>query len=194
MKNTAYNLDASHHASNIQRSQAYATPQDFCAIFRDEMDGLYSLALSLTGSHEAAHKTFLAALNDCRTGNAVFAEWAHSWSRRAVIKSAIRLLAPVRSRANDAPEAGPEAIASGVNPSARPFLQLETFERFVFVISVLEGYTVRECGALLDASPREVEQVRVRAMQKIAGDNKNILPTLYVNNSQREASSIFQAR
>ncbi len=190
MKNTAYNFGASRGTSAVQRSQAYASADDFCAIFKDDMDSLYSLALVLTGSHELAHKSFLAALNDCRDGSTVFQEWARSWSRRAVIKSAIRLLGPIQAGANDEPQAEVEALASEMDASARSFLRLNRYDRFVFVISVLEGYTVRECAALLNGSPREVEQARVRALQQIAG-NQNILPATYVNSSQENVQFNF---
>ena len=190
MKNTAYNSDTIRGAAALQRSRAYASPGDFCTIFRDDMNSLYSLALVLTSSHELADKAFLAALDDCRTGNSVFSEWARSWSRRAVIKSAIRLLDPIRPGRGDVPAANMEAIASEMDPSGHACLRLETFERFVFVISVLEGYAVRECATLLGAIPREVEQARVQALQKIAGNKQNILPVSH-DNTQRAANSIF---
>ena len=177
MKNTAYNFGASHGTSAVQRSQAYASAEDVCTIFRDDMDSLYSLALVLTGSHELAHKSFMAALNDCRTGSTVFQEWARPWSRRAVIKSAIRLLDPIRSSANDEPKAELEATANEMD-SERSFLQLDRFDRFVFVISVLEGYMVPECAALLGGSPREVEQARVRALKQIAGGSQKYFASL----------------
>ena len=191
MKNTGYNFGVSHATAAVQRSQAYASAEDFCAIFRDDMDSLYSLALVLTGSHELAHKSFLAALHDCRTGSTVFQEWARSWSRRAVIKSAIRLLGSIQPSANDEPQAEVEALANEMDASARSFLRLNRFDRFVFVVSVLEGYTLRECAVLLNAGPREVEQARVRALKQIADGSQNISPASYVNNSQRTANSIF---
>jgi DNA-directed RNA polymerase specialized sigma24 family protein len=188
MKNTAYNV--THGTSAVQRSQAYASAQDFCAIFREDMDSLYSLALTLTGSHELAHQAFLAALNDCRDGSAVFQEWARSWSRRAVIKSAIRLLDPIRYGVNEDVKLELKSVASEMDPSAGWFLLLDRLERFVFVISVLEGYTVPECAALLGAGAREVEQARVRALEQIAHDKQNILLAPYVNSSQRAATTI----
>jgi DNA-directed RNA polymerase specialized sigma24 family protein len=77
-----------------------------------------------------------------------------------------------------------------MDPSARWFLLLNPLERFVFVISVLEGYTVPECAALLGASAREVEQARLRALEQIAGSKQNIVPASYVNGSERTANSI----
>ena len=44
-------------------------------------------------------------------------------------------------------------------------LALPDFERFVYVLSVLEGCTDQECGALLGVSPQEIEETRLRALQ-----------------------------
>jgi len=43
----------------------HAVPQDFCAIFNEDMSALYSLALLLTADHEMAQQCFLAALDHC---------------------------------------------------------------------------------------------------------------------------------
>ncbi|MGE5322519.1 MAG: hypothetical protein ACM3SW_06635 [Actinomycetota bacterium] len=146
--------------------RVYASSADFCAIFDQDMDSLYSLSLLLTGNHGRAQAAFLKALHDCRTGSTVFPEWARSWSRRAVIKNAIGLLEPELRNLADVP-AESDAMASHVHPDARAVLELGLFERFVFVISALEGYAIRECAALLGCSPREVQQGQVRALQEI---------------------------
>lgn len=190
MRYTALNSGISNSTSAVQRSKVYASAEDFCAIFREDSDSLYTLALSLSGSHEPAHKVFVAALEDCRNGSTVFQEWARPWSRRAVIKSAIRLLEPIQSGMNNDVTAELELIAGEMHPAARWFFLLDRLERFVFVISVLEGYTVRECAALLNNSPRQVEQARLRALQQVAGE-QNMVPAPYVNNSDRAASPIF---
>jgi DNA-directed RNA polymerase specialized sigma24 family protein len=44
-------------------------------------------------------------------------------------------------------------------------LALPDFERFVYVLSVLEGCTDRECSALLGVSPQQIEETRIRALQ-----------------------------
>jgi len=46
-------------------------------------------------------------------------------------------------------------------------LALEDFERFVYVLSVLEGYPDREIAVLMDTSTREVEAARLYALQHI---------------------------
>jgi hypothetical protein len=46
-------------------------------------------------------------------------------------------------------------------------LELAPFERFVFVISVLEHYSEHECSVLLGCSRRDVIAARIRALQQI---------------------------
>ena len=188
MKNTAYSYQTSHGTAG----RAYTLPADFCAIFKDDMDSLYSLALVLTGNHETAQQCFLAALDDCCTGSAVFPEWARSWSRRAVIKNAIRLFGPVLTDANHAPELMQQAVANEIAASARAYFKLQPFDRFVFVISVLERYTPRECAALLGFGLREVEQAQVRGLQQIAGGGRNLAPLSYINGSHAEPDSALR--
>lgn len=187
MKSNA-NSYATSHGSLGGYPRAYASPEDFCAIFVQDMDSLYSLALVLTGSHETAHQCYLASLDDCRTGSAVFWECASAWSRRAVIKNAIRLVVPGSGNADGAPAAVLEAIADQMAAPARSVLQLNALDRFVFVISVLEGYTLRECAALLDCSARQAEQARVHALQQIAGDNRVLAPGPYDSTHSKQSS------
>lgn len=191
MKGTAHRSATLPGAIAGQRAREYATPGDFCAIFSADMDSLYSLALVLTRNHISAQQCFVAALNDCRFGSAVFSEWARPWSRRMVIKNAIRLLDPLLKDVDGEAEPGSEAIAGQMDASTRLYLQARPFDRFVFVISVLEGFTVRECAALLGSSPREVEQARLRVLQQIAGDRRDLLPASYGAGSSAEQNSVF---
>ena len=73
---------------------SHADPQDFCAIFDEDMNTLYSLAFLLTADHAKAEQCFLVAFDDCRSGPEVFPGWPRSWSRRAIVKQAIRLVNP----------------------------------------------------------------------------------------------------
>src|SRR5215467_11581412 len=78
----------------------YATHSDFCAIFREQLDNLFLLALLLTGDELGAEKCFLVAFDTCVHGSPVFKELAISWSRRSVIKTAIKLMLPAPSEAS----------------------------------------------------------------------------------------------
>src|SRR6516225_6532078 len=87
-----------------RRALEYASARDFCSIFHQDMDVLYRLALALTGDAGQAEQCFVAGLDECIEGNAVFKEWARSWSRRVVIKNAIRIISP-RPGATSSPAA-----------------------------------------------------------------------------------------
>jgi DNA-directed RNA polymerase specialized sigma24 family protein len=50
-------------------------------------------------------------------------------------------------------------------PRFSAILELPDFERFVYVLSVLEGCTDQQCAALLGVSPQQIEDTRLRAVQ-----------------------------
>jgi DNA-directed RNA polymerase specialized sigma24 family protein len=54
------------------------------------------------------------------------------------------------------------------NRLAGPVTQLAPLERFVFVMSVLEGHSPAECSALLGCSMQEVVAARSQAMRQLA--------------------------
>jgi DNA-directed RNA polymerase specialized sigma24 family protein len=47
-------------------------------------------------------------------------------------------------------------------------LGLEDFERFVFIMSVLEHYSEHDCALLLGCSVREIREGRTRALKELA--------------------------
>ena len=140
----------------------YATHSDFCAVFLQQLDRLYSLALILTGDELSAEKCFLAAFESCAEESHVFKESAESFSRRSVIKQAIRLTSPMPSK-----DSRPHFLGNR-NASLKFVQELPPFDRFVFVMSVLERYSARECALLLDCSPTDVLPARIRAFQQIS--------------------------
>lgn len=155
---------------------AYATSSDFCRIFKDDMKSLYLLSLLLTGDSEKAEQCFVTGLDDCAADNQVFHEWARSWARRAVIKNAIRLVAPQPPASNG----NSHAVAHKVNDQVKAELRaeictvasLEPFERFAFVMSVLEGYSDRDCTLLLGCTRESLIAARNQALQHIVPHNK----------------------
>jgi DNA-directed RNA polymerase specialized sigma24 family protein len=150
----------------------YASARDFCSIFHQDMDVLYRLALALTGDAGQAEQCFVAGLDECIEGNAVFKEWARSWSRRVVIKNAIRIISP-----RPGATSSPAATRMQDQPVALPALEnLQPFDRFVFVLSVLEGYADRDCAALLGYSSTEVVNARFRALQELGRETEPGLP------------------
>jgi DNA-directed RNA polymerase specialized sigma24 family protein len=146
----------------------YATRSDFCRIFKKDMNRLYLLSFLLTGNHSLAEKCFVSGLEDSAKGNPVFKEWADSWARRAVIQNAIRR---VRPRAKGGSESGAESDHSAGHalqpPEIAGVLLLPAFERFAFVMSVLEGYSDQESSLLLGCTRAEVAEARSQALSRI---------------------------
>lgn len=161
-----------------ERRSAYATKEDFCKLFMEDTNSLYLLSFLLTANQEKAEQCFVAGLDDCVDGNPVFHHWAHSWARRVIVRNAIRMVAPCPGLEKPTPDA-PHALVQS-EPLKMPahdghfaeVLALEDFERFIYVLSVLERYSDRDCALLLDVSIREVREARARAAQQIAGFDK----------------------
>jgi hypothetical protein len=146
----------------------YATAADFCRIFENNMNRLYLLSLLLTGDHETAERCFVGGLEDSKNSNPVFREWAQSWARRAIIINAILALAPRPLRKPGVAVSDEARLGLQNMPAELAAIGgLETFERFVFVISVLEGYSDRECSLLLNCSSSEIAAARLRAVQQL---------------------------
>jgi len=152
-----------------ERATEYASCRDFQQIFTEDMMELHRLAFLLTADLAKAEQCFVAGLEESIHGNPVFRQWARAWSKRAIIQNAIKTVTPVPQRralkeievCSSPNESGRENIAANV-PGWTPF------ERFVFVMAVLEGYSLRECAALLACSTQDVIAAKSLALQRLA--------------------------
>ena len=79
-------------------------------------------------------------------------------------------------------------VSAGINPlSSGPgqhfeidaVLRLKDYERFVFVLSVLEHYSEHDCAQLLGCSVLEIREARSRALNELA-------TSLHMDRSQDE--------
>lgn len=166
---------------NVGRTRAlagaaavYTSESDFCRLFKKDMRALYTLSLLLTADADQAEQCFVAGLDDCINGNPVFRDWAHAWSRRAIITNAIRAVF-------DANANHPVSIASTrtewnfiANSSFATIIHLESLERFVYVMSLLEGYSDHECSVLLNRSRKEVVAARTLALGHLGGSGHSV--------------------
>jgi DNA-directed RNA polymerase specialized sigma24 family protein len=157
----------------VERAAEYASCKDFQQIFTEDIVGLHRLAFLLTADHAKAEQCFVAGLEDSIHGNPVFRQWARSWSKRAIIQSAIKAIAPVPTRHGVLPETADAQWQNGdaVESIAAVVAGWEPFERFVFVMAVLEGYGLRECAALLACPVPDVIVAKSWAMQRLAGQS-----------------------
>ena len=149
----------------------YASAEDFCKIFESNMDRLYLLSYLLTASEELAETCFVQGLQDARNGNRVFRDWAESWARRVVIMNAIRAIRPTPNGPAKNVVAATGTMAE--TPQVRAIGELPDFDRFAFVVTVLEGYSDRECALLFGCTREAVVSARVRVLQSL-GESERV--------------------
>ena len=150
----------------------YATPEDFCRVFTEGLDDLYQLSLVMTGDHARAEQCFVAGLEHCIKENGVFRESADSWAKRVIIQIAIRELKPHPSVASSFSIPVATHMCDFPREGGRHFelaavLVLEDFERFAFVMSVLERYSEHDCALLLGCTLRQINQARHQAFARL---------------------------
>ena len=153
----------------------YARKEEFVSVFECERVGLQRLALLLTANSEVAKRCLVRAFQECIASSSVSKEWVLSWIRRMVIRNAISLVMGPggQSFINTNDEADNKSIAFspddslGAMATSESILDLPEFERFVFIICVLERYSIHDCALLLGKSPREVNEARHRVSSQV---------------------------
>jgi DNA-directed RNA polymerase specialized sigma24 family protein len=165
--------EQAHHQVRRNEPNPFATREDFINLFQEDLNGLYQLSFLLTGDHKKAEKCFVAGIEDCIKENQVFREWARSWAKRIIVANAIRELKPRPSLPNSPPSAtvfshNEQSRNSGGHFDLEAVLKLGDFDRFVFVMSVLESYSHHECALLLGCSVLEIRQARLHALEELA--------------------------
>jgi DNA-directed RNA polymerase specialized sigma24 family protein len=113
----------------------------------------------------------VAGIEACAVQNRVFSEWVRAWTIRAVVENAIRELAPRPTRSNSSSQPSLRTRES-TSPTgyfdADILLGRADFDRFVFVLRVLEGYSENECALLLGTSRSRVREACTCALKKLA--------------------------
>jgi hypothetical protein len=148
------------------RTNEYANHEYFCRLFQRDLASLYQLAFLLTANHEKAQSVFVAGIDECTGGNPVFKQWARSWARRVIIAGAIHLIEPVPCESDHSYIEDEAHLRRDLPEHA--VARLSTFNRFVFIMSVLERIPDLECATLLGCRTADVVEARIRALQAIA--------------------------
>jgi len=146
----------------------YASSDDFCRIFYEETGELHQLSFLLTGDQAKAEQCFVSGLESSARGNRVFKEWARSWARRTIIQCAVRVINPrpmEKGSLSSSSSSGNTWAAEHGELAA--ILELRPFERFVYVMSVLERYSDQDCSVLLGCARQDVIAARTRALQQV---------------------------
>ena len=145
----------------------YTTPADFCRTFEQDMKSLYLLSLLLMGERHSAEQCFVSSLGDCLDMRPVFKDWTDFWTRHIVLRNAIRMLSPAVNHAGEGSRSRLSPPGPELKPALRAVLRLNTFERFVFVMSVLEGYSDHECSRLLGSSKCDVVAAKTKTLEHL---------------------------
>jgi hypothetical protein len=147
---------------------------DKCQFLVSQMERYYSLALLLTASEEDAESCFVLALDTwskaCANLVPMIQEVVDASIKRVLVDYALRICHPSLGgspRASTRDIQG-EKLASNHSPWAAAIIQLDIFERFVFVLSVLESYSDTECADLLHCQPDEIAESRVQALYSMS--------------------------
>jgi hypothetical protein len=145
----------------------YPTVADFLRTFNEEMHSLYLLSFLLTADHDKAERCLVSAMGECMEGMGCFMDGAHPWTRAAVIRDAIQMIKPEPEHTDYVSFISLTISATQAenNPFA-PILLLDAFERFVFVMSILEEQSDEECAVLLRCSRRDVVMARLLAIKR----------------------------
>jgi DNA-directed RNA polymerase specialized sigma24 family protein len=183
---------------HITRLMPYASSGDFHRIFKEENDSLYRLSFLLTADREKAQHCLVSGLRDSVKGNPVFKEWARSWARRAIIRNAVRAINPrpveasARSRPVSANSNG-KTLPAEQQMEMAAVLGLAPFERFVYVMTVLERYSDQDCSLLLGCVRRDVLEAHSRALQQIGSVIELHLQQLPTANPEEAVSDEHRA-
>ncbi|HEY0797245.1 MAG TPA: sigma factor-like helix-turn-helix DNA-binding protein [Acidisarcina sp.] len=155
-----------HHSQSNDRRTGCATSSDFCQSFATDMGQLYLLAFLLTASHDEAERCFARTIEEAPL-KTVFKQWIQTSTKRTLIKIAIRVIfrdSYTCESANDRwwrNDSGNNALIIDAVTC------LPTLNRFVFVMSVLEGYSLRECSVSLGCSVESVILARTHAFEQL---------------------------
>jgi hypothetical protein len=146
----------------------HANHGDFCQVFEKDMKSLYLLTFLLTANHKESEQCFVSTVDEAFKERGVFKEWAQSWVRRRLIKNAIQIVSPASARNGQKRDLWGE----GQQETQREceidtVTKLDPLERFVFVMSIMERHSNRDCALLLACSMNEVAQVRMKALRRL---------------------------
>jgi len=166
--------EQAHSSMRRNGENRYATCQDFLKIFDEDMLDLYQLSFLLTGDHQKGQRCFVAGIEDCAKENRVFREWARVWAKRVIVENAIRELQPRRCHSSSSAllptvfSHNQQSSGASGHFDVDAVLGLADFQRFVFVLCVLERYPQHECALLLGCSASEVREARTQAIEELA--------------------------
>lgn len=132
---------------------------EFADSWLDEVIKLYLLSFLLTADKVLADQCLSGAMDDyVDSSGAVASDWARAQGRTGVIRRAVQLVRPRPKSAHSWSHVhGVRPLLSKAHQPLSAITSLGSFERFVFVLTALEGYSTEECASLLGCDIAAVE-------------------------------------
>ena len=146
----------------------YAKHADFCEALQKDMKTLYLLVFLLTANHNQAERCFTSTVEESFKGQFVFKEFVRTWIKQSMIRNAIGIVSPATASSSEHRDLwGPRQQTTHEDSEINVVIHLLPLERFVFVMTILERYSVCECSLLLACSTKEVAQAQWRALSHL---------------------------
>jgi DNA-directed RNA polymerase specialized sigma24 family protein len=166
--------------------ETYAVNDDFQQLFATEMADLFRLSLNLTADTETAENCLILAMRECLQSNFVFSsrKLACTWARRVMIRQAIHLVQGEENRkpggslseTTSSVQSRPNEHRTTAVPESLAVLNLPDFDRLVFVICVLEHYSLVDCALLLSRPVKDVSDAWRRATRRVVATEQRDHP------------------
>jgi DNA-directed RNA polymerase specialized sigma24 family protein len=147
----------------------YAKYADFSDVLEKDTKTLYLLAFLLTTNHKESEQCFTSTVEEAFKEQAVFKEWASPWVKRRLIENAIEHVSPASRRNGEKRDPwNAEQRETPRECEIDTVTKLSPFERFVFVMSILERYSNWDCSLLLGCSMNKVAHARMTGLRRLA--------------------------
>ena len=147
-----------------ETATTWAGAADYYKIFDEQMNGLYLLAFLLTADEAKAEQCFVGGLEDCTRESGASTTGPLYRARRAIVRYAIEIIRPAPEQGISGNFSMDASVASGTSNPFAAIVSLGEFERFVFVMSILEGQPDEDCRSLLRCSRQEFVTARKLAL------------------------------
>jgi hypothetical protein len=155
-----------------EKATTFASGTDVWNILTDEMNSLYLFSFLLTADLDKAKQCFFSGMSECEEEIGVFMSWAQTRARHTILKHAIWMIMPSPDRADDSSFVLRGSAASGDTNIFDAIAGLNAFDRFVYVMSVLEKQSDDDCSNLLRCSPLDIVIARAMALERLANTYK----------------------
>ena len=148
----------------------------------------YWIALVLTGDEKNASRIVASGIHEIADSATVFGAWMCAWGIRVVIKACVALRADELRKEEDSGEYWRAKAAEGptielqqsplsTERLRRALLLLPLFPRFVYVLRVLEGYSLSYVTSILNVDKEACQAALTYSFRAFAQVLMSIQPT-----------------